>query len=323
MSTNAFYDAYGATQNALGDPRGDAEKRREQDIIMQQRRQQMQASGYDLQQKQLEDHRAAQARQMQEARAKSRFGFVGGSMYPNAQPAQQAAPMAGNPNAAPMQGQQYNAQNAPDEQIIVTAQGRGPMPNGEEELDYLIRDAYQRNDVEGFNSLIDQRRSAMSDQEKAGRQKLAVAANQIFQLQTHEERVDAVKQVMRNLGVSPDDTTIDDYFNNPEALVRELNLVSALGDPGESVKQMTEQQYAPITMRDLGNRDIAVSGTGQEVRSFNRGIDPGDIYKERQANIRNRDDNITSAENSKRSANSDANKPPSGYVLNAPPNGVR
>jgi hypothetical protein len=331
MSINAFFDAYSGIQNALGDPRAEEQKRREQELIMQQRQQQMQASGYALQQQQQEDQRKAREMQMQQRRAQSRFGFVGGSMYPNARPAQpQPAPMGGQsfePNMAtqgrpimqqgdaPVQGQSFVDPMSGKEgaSYTATAQGRGPMPDGQEELDFLLRDAYDNNDVDGFNALIDQRRSAMSEQEKIGGQKLAIAANQISQLQTHEERVEAVKQVMRNLGVSPDDTTIDDYFNNPQALMRELNLVSALGDPGESVKQMTEQQYAPAQALDLGNRKVLYGGQGDTIQNFNVGVNPTQARGQNiSAATARRGQNMTDA----RAMRSQQTNLPAGFVLN-------
>lgn len=325
MSVNAFFDAYSGVQNALGDPRAEAQKRREQELIMQQRQQQVRAGDYDFQRKQEEDQRQAQARQMQEARAKSRFGFVGNSMYPNARPmggqsfepnmATQGRPIVQQQDDGKMQGQSFvdPATGREGASYTATAQGRGPMPNGEEEMDYLIRDAYQRNDVKGFNSLIDQRRSTMSKQEKVGRQKLAVAADQISRLQTHEERVDAVKQVMRNLGVSPEDTTIDDYFNNPQALMRELSLVSALGDPGESVKQMTEQQYAPAQALDLGNRKVLYGGQGDTIQNFNVGVNPTQARGQNiSAATARRGQNMTD----NRAMRSQQTNLPAGFVLN-------
>lgn len=304
MSVNAFYQSMGGIQNALGDPRGDAERR-----AIQQR--QMQIQEMEFAARQQDAQRVAQQRQAEQARQQAVFGFRGGSMYPNGQrPApmpqggqmsapQMAGPMpqaitaqpvAGQPQqiAGPMatpQAPQMDAQGREIEMVTVTGERRGPTPTQEDELDFLMRDAYKRNDVDGFNQYFEARRSNMSAQEKAGRQQIAIAAGEVIDLPTHEARVAAVRQFMANNNINPEDTKIDDYFNDPDALMFELEMAIGLGAPDKSAeanvgvradrqKQINEQQFAPASALNLGNRQLIYGGAGNEIASYDVGVNP-------------------------------------------------
>lgn len=263
MSVNAFLDAYSGVQNALGDPRGDAERRRQQEMQNAMQQRQMQMREFEFSQQQQEAQRAEQARQAQMARQRAQMQFRGGSMYPSQQP-QQAAPAASMTGGAPIeampQGQAFvdDATGKEGASYTATAMQRGPAPTQEEELDFLMRDAYQRGDVEGFNQYFDLRRQNMSAEEKAGRQQIAVVAGQIARL-PDDQLAAAVVQAMQQFGIDPATTKIDDYLNNPAELRRALQLEMALGAPEESAKeavrvQGTFDQFRPFEREDLGNR---------------------------------------------------------------------
>jgi hypothetical protein len=289
MSVNAFYDAYSATQNALGDPRGDAERRRQQEMQNAMQQRQMQMREFQFGQEQQEAQRAEQVRQAQMARARAQMQFRGGSMYPNQQP-QQAAPAAPMTDGAPIQampqGQSFvdDATGKEGASYTATATQRGPAPTQEEELDFLMREAYNRGDIEGFNQYFDVRRQNMSAEEKAGRQQIAVVAGQIARL-PDDQLAAAVVQAMQQFGIDPATTKIDDYLNNPAQLRRALQLEMALGAPDDAAKanidvdanrqkQMDEQRYAPVSALNLGNQQLLYGGTGNEVGRYNVGVSP-------------------------------------------------
>jgi hypothetical protein len=262
MSVNAFYDAYGATQNALGDPRGDAEKRRQQDIENALVQRQTEMKAFELSKAQQEAQRAEAERQAQMARARAQMNFRGGSMYPGQQP-QQAAPVAPMTGGAPIeqaQGQAFVDPATGQEGLSYTATAvqRGPAPTQEEELDFLMRDAYNRGDETGFNQYFDLRRQNMSAEEKAGRELISNAAGQILRLPV-EQRGQAVMLALQQYGVDPSTTQIDDYIDNPEKLEQSLRFEMIRGAPGKSAEenirvQGTFDQFRPLERQDLGNR---------------------------------------------------------------------
>jgi hypothetical protein len=260
MSINAFYDAYSATQNALGDPRGDAERRRQQEMQNAMQQRQMQMREFEFGQTQAEAQRAEQARQAQMARQRAQMQFRGGSMYPSQQP-QQAAPVAPMTGGAPIeqaQGQAFvdPATGQEGASYTATAMQRGPAPTQEEELDFLMRDAYNRSDETGFNQYFDQRRQNMSAEEKAGRQQIAVVAGQILRLPA-DQRAQAVMQALQQFGVDPSTTKIDDYINNPAQLEQALRFEMVMGSFDKAAEenirvQGTFDQFRPFERQDLG-----------------------------------------------------------------------
>jgi hypothetical protein len=262
MSVNAFYDAFGATQNALGDPRGDAERRRQQEMQNAMAQRQMQMREFQFGQEQQEAQRAEAERQAQMARARAQMQFRGGSMYPGQQP-QQAAPAAPMTGGAPIeqaQGEAFVDPATGQEGLSYTATAvqRGPAPTQEEELDFLMRDAYNRGDETGFNQYFDLRRQNMTAEEKAGRELISNAAGQILRLPV-EQRGQAVMLALQQYGVDPSTTQIDDYIDNPEKLEQSLRFEMIRGAPGKSAEenirvQGTFDQFRPLERQDLGNR---------------------------------------------------------------------
>jgi hypothetical protein len=289
MSVNAFYDAYGATQNALGDPRGDARKREQEDMKNAMLQRQMQMKEFEFGQTQAEAQRAERQRQLEAARKANRARIIGESLYQNRQPQQadpilpsvlnqlseqapqmQAAPASPMTGGAPMtsgapieqaQGQAFTdpATGKEGASYTATAMSRGPMLTEDEILELEARDAYKNGDFDYFDDRITLRRQKMTEEEKRGRQQIALAAGPIMRLPTHEARVLAVKQAMQSLGVSADETRIDDFFNDPQGLMLELQLAESLGDPENRLKENirvggTFEQFRPLERQDLGNR---------------------------------------------------------------------
>lgn len=334
MSVNAFFDAYSGVQNALGDPRGDAERRRQQEVQNAMQQRQMQMKEFEFSQAQQEAQRAEQARQAQMARQRAQMQFRGGSMYPSQQP-QQAAPAAPMTGGAPIE--QVQGQTSIDpatgkeiQSYTVSAMQRGPAPTQEEELDFLMRDAYQRNDVEGFNQYFDLRRQTMSAEEKAGRQQIAVVAGQIARL-PDDQLAAAVVQAMQQFGIDPATTKIDDYLNNPAELRRALQLEMALGSPDEAAKanigvdadrqkQMDEQRFAPVSALNLGNEQLLYGGTGNVVDRFRVGVSPNTTVT---AGVQRRGQDISAATTRRgqnmtdnRAVRSQQTNLPAGFILN-------
>jgi hypothetical protein len=290
MSVNAFYDAFNATQNALGDPRGDARKREQENIKnamlqreMDMKQREMQIKEYEFGQTQAEAQRAEAARQAQMARARAQMNFRGGSMYPGQQP-QQAAPASPMTGGAPIeqaQGQAFVDPATGQEGLSYTATAvqRGPAPTPEEELDFLMRDAYNRGDETGFNQYFDLRRQNMSAEEKKGRQQIAVVAGQILRLPA-EQRGQAVMQALQQFGVDPSTTKIDDYVNNPDQLEQALRFEMVMGSPDKAAEenvrvQGTFDQFRPLERQDLGNRvGVFDPRTGEFGRGPSIGVSP-------------------------------------------------
>jgi hypothetical protein len=260
----------------------------------------MQMREFQFGQEQQEAQRAEAERQAQMARARAQMQFRGGSMYPNQQP-QQAAPVAPMTGGAPIeqeQGQAFVDPATGQEGLSYTATAvqRGPAPTQEEELDFLMRDAYNRGDETGFNQYFDLRRQNMSAEEKAGRQQIAVVAGQILRLPA-EQRGQAVLQALQQFGVDPSTTKIDDYVNNPDQLEQALRFEMVMGSPDKAAEenvrvQGTFDQFRPLERQDLGNRvGVFDPRTGEFQSGPSIGVSPDAALQAR-----------TSRENSIRSA---------------------
>ena len=335
MSVNAFYDAYGATQNALGDPRGDARKREQEDMKNAMLQRQMQMKEYEFGQTQAEAQRAERERQLLAARA--RRDWEARNYGGNRQPAMGASPTpppmpAANPQMA-AQGQgmamaPMNVGGAPVvpqapvidpvsgrevEQVTVTGTPRMQRMDDGSYKQRLLKAAIEADDIPEAIRIHSEMQAGMSDQERMGRLQLASAAGRIIELPTHEQRVRAAQMVMEQYNIPPEETNIDDYFNDPEMFMIALGGVLDGGSLQDAIKgnlavnkfrreQMAEQEFAPAQFVNVGSRTVAAGGRGQELGSFARGVDPDTIYRERQANARNTADNITSDRNSRRSA---------------------
>jgi hypothetical protein len=306
MSVNAFYNAFNNTQNALGDPRGDARKREQEDMLNAFKRREMQIKEYEFGQTQAEAQRAERERQLLAAREASRAGFIRDAMFPNRGPAQAqsqafndvqgqlserptmampmaaSAPMTGGAPIEQAQGQAFvdPATGREGATYTATSARRGPMPTLEEILQFEAKDAYARGDYDYGNSRIELLRKNMTEEEKKGREMIALAARPIIKLPTHEARVRAVKQAMLSMGISADQTKIDDFFNDPEGLLLELELAEGMGAPDDKIKANikvgeTYDQFRPFEPRDLGNRVAAFDPrTGQFGSGPSIGLSP-------------------------------------------------
>ena len=263
MSLNAFYSAYGNTQNALGDPRGDARKREQEDMKNAILQREMQMKEYEFGQKQSEAQRLERQRQLEQERLRRRAAFVGGEMFPSRTPATPAPSMpavGGAPVEPVAQGQSFIDPTTGQEgaSYTATAQSRGAMPTQEEIMDFEMKDAWDRGDKDYFDTLVVARRQRMTEEEKQGRQQIAVAAGQILRMPA-EQRAAAVMQALQQYGVDPEMTKVDDYINDPIKLESALKFEMMRGDPEEAMKenirvQGTFDQFRPFERQDLGNR---------------------------------------------------------------------
>lgn len=265
MSVNAFFNAFNATQNALGDPRGDARRRQQEDMQNAMLQREMQMKEYDFSQKQSEAQRAERQRQLEEARINSRAKFVGGGMYGDGapvpvQPMRQAPSVGGAPVTPMAQGESFvdPATGQEGSSYTATAQSRGPMANQEELMDFEMKDAWDRGDLGYFDTLAKARRQSMSAEELAGRQQIAVAAGQILRMPS-EQRAAAVMQALAQYGIDPSMTKVDDYVNDPIKLENALKFEIMRGDPEKAAEenirvQGTFDQFRPFERQDLGNR---------------------------------------------------------------------
>jgi hypothetical protein len=309
MSVNAFYDAYSGVQNALGDPRGDARKREQEDMRNAMLQRQMQMKEFEFGQKEQEAQRAEQQRQLEARRKANRARIIGESLYPNQQPQQadpilpsvlnqlseqvpqgQAAPASPMTGGAPIeqaQGQAFvdPATGREGASYTATAMSRGPMLTEDEILELEARDAYKNGDFDYFDDRITLRRQRMTKEEKKGRELLANAASEVSKIQTHEGRVAAVKQFMQAYNINPEDTKIDDYFNNPQGLMQELGMAIRMGAPEKSAetnievlayerKQQLEKEYGPLIEVDGGDKIYLVDGNNKVVDTIVKGISP-------------------------------------------------
>jgi hypothetical protein len=253
-------------------------------------------------------------------------------MYPGQQP-QQAASVSPMTGGAPIeQGQAFidPATGREGVSYTATAMQRGPAPTQEEELDFLMRDAYTRGDTEGFNQYFDLRRQTMTAEEAAGRQQIAVVAGQIARL-PDDQLAAAVMQAMQQFGIDPASTKIDDYLNNPAELRRALQLEMALGSPGEAAKanigvdadrqkQMDEQRFAPVSALNLGNEQLLYGGQGNVVDRFRVGVSPNTNVT---AGVQRRGQDISAATTRRgqnitdnRAVRSQQTNLPAGFILN-------
>jgi hypothetical protein len=336
MSVNAFYDAYGATQNALGDPRGDAERRRQQEMQNAMQQRQMQMREFQFGQEQKEAQRAERERQLLATRGTSRAGFIRDAMFPNRTPAQgnsvlpsvlgqlseqapqgQAAPVMPMTGGAPMMGGAPLNQPTQGEAFIdpatgqegasytATAMSRGAMPTEEEILDFEIEDAAARGDDTFLNDRINLRRQRMTEEEKRGREKIALISGALINL-PDDQLPGAVLQTLQDLNIDLSTTKLDDYVNDPPKLRRALRVQIALGNPDEATKEAvrvtgTYEQYRPPEIKDTGDafRAIGVmpenAGTtiGAPVRI---NVSPDTIYRERAQTGRSGATNATTLE---------------------------
>lgn len=289
MSVNAFYSAYGNTQNALGDPRGDARKREQEDMLNAIKRREMQMKEYEFSQTQAEAQRAERERQLLAAREASRAGFIRETMFPNRTPTQSRGPISSDVqsqlserpsmampmgNSAPMMGGAPIEQAPQGQAFIDPATGRegatytassarrGPMPTEEELLDFEIQDAEARGDNNFLNDRINARRKLMTDQEKKGREQIALVSGALFNL-PDADLPSAVMQTLRDLNIDLEATKLDDYINDVPKLRRALRVQIALGSPEkaaeEAVKtQGTFEQYRAPEIRDTGGAFTAI-----------------------------------------------------------------
>jgi hypothetical protein len=254
---------------------------------------QMQMKEFEFGQTQAEAARAERQRQLEATRKANRARIIGESLYPNRQPQQadpilpsvlnqlseqapqmQAAPASPMTGGAPMtsgapieqaQGQAFTdpATGREGASYTATAMSRGPMLTEDEILELEARDAYKNGDFDYFDDRITLRRQKMTEEEKKGRQQIAVAAGPIMRLPTHEARVLAVKQAMQSLGIPADQTRIDDFFNDPQGLMLELQLAESLGAPEDRLKENirvggTFEQYRPPEIKDTGDAFRAI-----------------------------------------------------------------
>ena len=263
MSVNAFYSAYNATQNALGDPRGDARKREEEDMRNAMLQRQMQMKEYEFSQAQAEAQRAERQRQLEEARINNRAKFIGGGMYGNNAPAMtrpaMANPSVGGAPVTPMaQGESFvdPATGQEGSSYTATAQSRGPMASQEDLMDFEMKDAWDRGDLGYFDTLAKARRESMSAEELAGRQQIAVAAGQILRMPA-EQRAAAVLQALQQYGIDPSMTKVDDYVNDPIKLESALKFEIMRANPEKAAEenirvQGTFDQFRPFERQDFG-----------------------------------------------------------------------
>lgn len=319
MSLNAFYSAYGNTQNALGDPRGDARKREQEDMLNAIKRREMQMKEYEFGQTQAEAQRAERERQLLAAREASRAGFIRDAMFPNRGPAQAqsqvlsdvqgqlserppmampmaaSAPMTGGAPIEQAQGQAFvdPATGREGATYTATSARRGPMPTEEELLDFQIQDAADRGDNAFLNDRIDARRKRMTEEEKKGREQIALISGALINL-PDADLPSAVMQALRDLNVDLETTKLDDYINDVPKLRRALRVQIALGSPEkaaeEAVKTIaTFEQFRPFERQDFGNRVLPFDPrTGQFGEGPLKGIPQETIFREREATGRTR-----------------------------------
>jgi hypothetical protein len=332
MSVNAFYDAYGATQNALGDPRGDARKREQEDMRNAMLQRQMQMKEFEFEQTQQEAARAEAERQLVNARANrdwqarnyggNRQPAMGASLTPPPMPmanpqmaAQgQAAPMAVGgapilpqaPVIDPVSGREV-------EQLTVTGTPRMQRMDEGSYKQRLLKAAIEAGDIPEANRIHSEIQMGMSDQERMGRQQLASEAGRIIDLPTHEQRARAALAAMEQYNIDPAETQIDDYINDPEMLVFALGNILDGGSLQDAIKgnqavneyrrkQQAEKQFGPLIEVDGGDKIYLVDGNNKAVDTIVKGISAETRFKEGAATSRNTADNITSDRNSRRSA---------------------
>jgi hypothetical protein len=169
----------------------------------------------------------------------------------------------------------------------VTVTGTPPMPRMDQSNfnKTRLRLALDAGDLDEANRIHGEMQMGMSEQERMGRQQLASAAGRIIELPTHEQRVQAAQMAMEQYNIAPEETNIDDYFNNPEMLVFALGNILDGGSLQDAIKgnlavnkfrreQMAEQEFAPVSALNLGNEQLLYGGTGDVVGRFGVGVSP-------------------------------------------------
>lgn len=305
MSVNAFYNAFNNTQNALGDPRGDARKREQENIKnamlqreMDMKQREMQMKEYEFGQTQAEAQRAEAERQLLAMRGTNRAGFIRGAMFPNRTPSQsnsvlpsvlgqlserapqgQAASVMPMTGSAPMMGGAPLNQPTQGEAFIdpatgqegasytATAMSRGAMPTEEEILDFEIEDAAARGDDTFLNDRINLRRQRMTEEEKRGRQQIASISGALINL-PDDQLPGAVLQTLQDLNIDLSTTKLDDYVNDLPKLRRALRVQIALGNPDEATKEAVR-----VTGTYEQYRPPEIKDTGDAFRAI--GVMPG------------------------------------------------
>ena len=304
MSVNAFYDAYGATQNALGDPRGDAERRRQQEMQNAMQQRQLQMREFQFGQEQQEAQRAEAERQLVAARQRRDWEArnYGGNRQPDmgANPTPPPMPMANPQMAAQDQAAPMavgGAPVAPQAPVIDPASGREidtvtvtgtPRMQRMDEGSYkqrLLKAAIEAGDIPEANRIHSEIQMGMSEQERMGRLQLASEASRIIELPTHEQRARAALAAMEQYNIDPAETQIDDYINDPEMLVFALGNILDGGSLEDAIKgnlavnkfrreQMAEQEFAPVQSLDVGPEKLLYGGTGDVRGRFRVGVSP-------------------------------------------------
>jgi hypothetical protein len=200
--------------------------------------------------------------------------------------------MGGAPLNQPTQGEAFidPATGQEGASYTATAMSRGAMPTEEEILDFEIEDAAARGDDTFLNDRINLRRQRMTEEEKRGREKIALISGALINL-PDDQLPGAVLQTLQDLNIDLSTTKLDDYVNDPPKLRRALRVQIALGNPDEATKEAvrvtgTYEQYRPPEIKDTGDafRAIGVmpgnAGTtiGAPVRI---NVSPDTIYRER------------------------------------------
>jgi hypothetical protein len=286
MSVNAFFNAFNATQNALGDPRGDARKREQEDMKNAMLQREMQMKEYDYSQKQSEAQRLERERQLLATRGTNRAGFIRGAMFPNRGPAQAvsaapAIPMTGGAPIQQAQGQAFTDAETGREgaSYTATAMSRGAMPTEEEILDFEIEDAAIRGDDQFLNDRINLRRQRMTEEEKKGREQIALISGALSNL-PDADLPGAVMQALQDLNIDLEATKLDDYVNDIPRLRRALRVQIALGSPEKAAEEAVKvqgsfDQFRPFERQDLGNRvGVFDPRTGQFSSGPSIGLSP-------------------------------------------------
>ncbi|MCA3080536.1 MAG: hypothetical protein ING71_17310 [Rhodocyclaceae bacterium] len=356
MSVNAFYDAFGAAQNALGDPRGDAERRRRQEMQDAMAQQQFQ-----MQRQQFEAQAEAQRRAQETARiqAEANRAQYGGLVRPRPAMPTQAQQMAPQGQMQPMQPSMV---------------GGAPIAPQEPDIDPVSGKTIDRQVVQGMqqpkfsqSEALQQRMQYLAEQNRwdlvgeiAPLYQQALADERKASLAEEDQGYQLYRETLQQIGawatsIIPDLENIDPKSNwqpqimaSVRSLAQNLNRMGLDGnvilqqvtiDPGETPQSVAQELreiaatafsedaakrfFSKPDIVNTGREQVQVGGAGDVLNRFTIGIPQETIFKENQANARNAADNITSERNSRRSAGSDATKPPTGYVLNPPPVGGR
>jgi hypothetical protein len=304
MSVNAFYDAYGATQNALGDPRGDAERRRQQEMqnAMAQQRFDMQRQDFE---RQAEARRREQETADLQARgAQARYGSMFGGQAQPMQPP--SIPMPQGAQAQPMaqpaaQGSQMTNDGYDMVQVNATQRPKFSAVDGLQRQAELYAQNNRWDLVEQIMPELEKakaaERQAGLDEERQGydlntktydgiAQWAVLTAPQIAQIPPNpgwENRVNALVQdaarrlnemgldgglLIREAQIQPGDT--------PQSIAAELDsLISQMGGPDAIKSRFNTNQV------NAGDRMITRTEAGTVVGVDRVGVDPATIARNR------------------------------------------